>query len=163
MKHSRSRPTQGFKRPVISAQEKRRRKGLLMATLITCITLAMIGGSLHVMKLGSMRMEEMQAKASYDVADMHQHVRAAGEEVHLQTKHEDTGGDTGGYTESEAAELLSDEQWRDLAWMITIPAGVFTMGSDDPRTGEQNRPAHKVRMSVYKIDKYLVTQAEYAR
>jgi len=163
MKYSRSKPSQGFKRPEISAQEKRRRKGLLMATLITCITLAMVGGSLHVMKLGSMRMEEMQAKSSYDVANMDEHVRAAGEEVHLQTKHEDTGGNTSGYTEGEAAELLSDEQWRDLAWMITIPAGVFVMGSDDPRTGEQNRPAHNVRMPAYKIDKYLVTQAEYAR
>jgi len=162
MKHPQSNP-RVIKRPNVSVREMRRRKRLLMATLITCITLAMIGGSLHVMKLGSMRMKEMQAKSSYDVADMTQHVRAAGEEIHLQAQHEKAGGNTTTYTEGEAAALLSDEQWRDLAWMITIPAGVFTMGSDDPRTGEQNRPAHQVRMPAFKIDKYLVTQAQYAR
>jgi iron(II)-dependent oxidoreductase len=160
-----SKPASGrcIQRPAISDREKRKRKRLLMATLISCITLAMIGGSLHVMELGSMRMKEMQAKSSYDVSDMEQHVRAAGEEAHLQIKHEDAGGDTGSYSEAEAAALLSDEQWQDLSWMIRIPAGVFVMGSDDPRTGDQNRPAHKVRMPAYKIDKFLVTQAEYAR
>jgi len=162
MKHSQSR-TRVIKRPEISARDKRRRKGLLMATLISCITLAMVGGSLHVIKLGSMRMKEMQAKSSYDIADMTQHVRAAGEEIHLQAKHEEAGGHTASYTVGEAATLLSDEQWRDLDWMVTVPAGVFVMGSDDPRTGEQNRPAHKVRMPAFKIDKYLVTQSEYAR
>jgi len=153
----------GFTRPKISEHDKRRRKSLLMATLITCITLAMVGGSLHVMKLGSLRMSEMQAKSTYDLVDMDKHVRAAGEEIHLQEMHENAGGDTPGYTPGEALELLSDEQWKDLAWMITIPAGVFTMGSDDPRTGEQNRPAHQIRTPAFKIDKYLVTQAEYAR
>jgi len=162
MNHPRTN-TPTIKRPAVSAQDMRRRKRLLVATLVSCITLAMIGGSLHVMKLGSMRMKEMQAKSSYDVADMSQHVRAAGEEVHLQTRHEEISGDTASYTEGEALALLTDEQWRDLAWMVTIPAGVFRMGSDDPRTGDQNRPAHQVRMPAYKIDKYLVTQAEYAR
>ncbi len=162
MKHPQSSP-RAIKRPVVSAQDMRRRKRLLMATLITCITLAMIGGSLHVMKLGSMRMKEMQAKSSYNVADMSDHVRAAGEEIHLQAQHENAGGNVASYTVGEAAGLLSDEQWLDLSWMITIPAGVFVMGSDDPRTGEQNRPAHQVRMSSFKIDKYLVTQAGYAR
>jgi len=147
----------------ISDKERKRRKALLVATLITCITLAMVGGSLHVMKLGSLRMDEMQAKSSYDVADMSKHVRAAGEEIHLQQAHEKRAGHTVSYTEGEAAALLSPEQWDDLAWMVTIPAGVFVMGSDDPHTAEQNRPAHKVNMPAYKIDKYLITQAEYAR
>ncbi len=150
-------------RPVVTAKDRRRRKRLLMATLVTCITLAMVGGSLHVMELGSMRMKEMRAKSSYDAVDVHKHVRAAGEEVHLQTEHENMGGDTASYTVAEAEALLDEEQWRDLAWMVTVPAGVFAMGSDDPRTGEQNRPMHQVRLPAYKIDKYLVTQAEYAR
>ncbi|EAU53366.1 formylglycine-generating enzyme family protein [Mariprofundus ferrooxydans] len=152
-----------MKRPQLTPQQKRRRKSLLMATLITCIAVAMIGGSLHVMELGSMRMNEMQAKSSYEPADMKQHIRAAGEELHMQAEHEQRGGNTATYTVGEAAALLSDEQWTDLAWMITVPAGVFTMGSDDPRTNEANRPAHKVRMPAFKIDKYLVTQAQYAR
>ncbi|TLS66456.1 formylglycine-generating enzyme family protein [Mariprofundus erugo] len=152
-----------MKRSPITPAQRRRRKSMLMATLITCIAAAMIGGSLHVMELGSMRLNEMQAKASYDAADMQQHIRAAGEELHRQDSHEKRGGNTSGYSVEEAQALLSDEQWRDLAWMITVPAGVFTMGSDDPRTNDENRPAHQVRMPAYKIDKYLVTQAEYAR
>jgi len=152
-----------MKRPQITGQQKRRRKRLLMATLITCITIAMIGGSLHVMELGSMRIDEMQAKSSYEAVDMEQHIRAAGEEIHLQTTHENRGGDTASYTTDETAGLLGEEQWRDLAWMVLVPAGVFTMGSDDPRTNDENKPAHLVRMPAYKIDKYLVSQAEYAR
>jgi len=152
-----------MKRPQITGQQKRRRQRLLMATLISCIAIAMIGGSLHVIELGSMRIDEMQAKSSYEAVDMQQHIRAAGEEIHLQTTHENLGGDTAGYTADETNTLLGEEQWRDLAWMVTIPAGVFTMGSDDPRTNDENKPAHLVRMPAYKIDKYLVTQAEYAR
>ncbi|MDQ6993009.1 MAG: formylglycine-generating enzyme family protein [Mariprofundus sp.] len=151
-----------MKRPQISPQQKRRRKSLLMATLVSCITIAMVGGSLHVMELGSLRLDEMQAKSSYEVADMEQHIRAAGEEIHLQKAHEDQGGDAAGYTSAQAKALLSEEQWRDLNWMVTIPAGVFTMGSDDARTNDENKPAHLVRMPSYKMDKYLVTQAAYA-
>ncbi|MDX8405036.1 MAG: formylglycine-generating enzyme family protein [Mariprofundus sp.] len=152
-----------MKRPRITEQQKRRRKRLLAATLISCITIAMVGGSLHVIELGSLRLDEMQAKSSYQAEDMEQHIRAAGEEVHLQTNHEETGGDTSRYSTTEAENLLSDDQWSDLAWMITIPAGVFTMGTDDPRSNDENKPAHQVRVPAYKIDKYLVTQAEYAR
>jgi len=152
-----------MKRPQISVKQKQRRKRLLMATLVTCITAAMVGGSLHVMELGSMRMNEMQAKSSYQTDQMESHIRAAGEEVHLQTNHEETGGNTAVYTVEAADALLSEEQWLDLSWMVTVPAGIFTMGSDDPRTNDENKPAHKVRMPAYKIDKYLVTQAEYAR
>jgi len=150
-------------RPPISKSQQRKRKRLLIATLISCVTLAMVGGSLHVMKLGSMRMDEMQAKSSYEVSQMEQHIRAAGEEVHRQTEHEKRGGHTETYSVAEAEALLPEEAWRDLEWMITIPGTVFTMGSDDPRTNEENRPAHKVRVATFKIDKYLVTQAEYAR
>jgi len=152
-----------MKRPQITGKQKRRRQRLLMATLISCITVAMIGGSLHVIELGSMRIDEMQAKSSYEAVDMQQHIRAAGEEIHLQATHENLGGDTAGYTIDQTAGLLSEEQWRDLGWMVTVPAGVFTMGSDDPRTNDENKPAHLMRMPAYKIDKYLVTQAEYAR
>ncbi|HKI61091.1 MAG TPA: SUMF1/EgtB/PvdO family nonheme iron enzyme [Mariprofundaceae bacterium] len=147
----------------ISEKERKRRKRYLTATLVTCITLAMVGGSLHVMKLGSLRMDEMRGKASYDITDSKKHIRAAGEEVYLQAENEKDGAKGSTYTPGEAQSLLSEEQWRDVSWMILIPAGVFTMGSDDPRTSEQNRPAHKVRTGAYKIDKFPVTQAQYAR
>ncbi len=148
--------------PVTEAQ-RRRRKRWLMATLVACITLAMIGGSLHVMKLGAMRLDEMRAKASYDVQEMHKHIRAAGEEIYLQEANEKHGKDFATYLPEEAEALLSEEQWRDVAWMVSIPGGVFSMGTDDPRSNEANRPLHQVRLKAYKIDKYPVTQAQYAR
>ncbi len=152
-----------MKRPSISGEDKRRRKRYLTATLVTCITLAMVGGSLHVMKLGTMRMDEMRGKAGYNVSDMSDHIRSAGEELYLQAANEEKGKDILSYTPDEARAVLSDEQWRDVSWMVSIPAGVFTMGTDDARTNVQNRPAHRVRTGAYKIDKYPVTQAQYAR
>jgi len=134
-----------------------------MATLVVCITIAMVGGSLHVMELGSMRMDEMRGKAGYDVQDMHEHIRAAGEEIYVQEANEKNGAGMRTYTPSEAEALLGEEQWRDVSWMVSIPSGVFTMGSDDPRTNEQNRPAHQVQTRAYRIDKFPVTQAQYAR
>ncbi|MDQ6988032.1 MAG: SUMF1/EgtB/PvdO family nonheme iron enzyme [Mariprofundaceae bacterium] len=152
-----------MKRPVISASDKRRRKRWLSATLVICITIAMVGGSLHVMELGSMRMDEMRGKAGYDVRDMHEHIRSAGEEIFLQAANEKYGANIKTYTPDEAHNLLDDEQWRDVSWMINIPGGVFIMGSDDVRTNAQNRPAHQVRTKAYRIDKYPVTEAQYAQ
>jgi len=152
-----------MKRPGISEADKRQRKRWLTATLVVCITIAMVGGSLHVMKLGSMRMDEMRGKAGYDVSEMHDHIRAAGEEVYLQEANEKYGAGSQTYTPGEAKALLRDGQWHDVLWMIDIPAGVFTMGSDDPRTNAQNRPAHKVRTRAYRINKFPVTQAQYAQ
>lgn len=152
-----------MKRKPITATERRKRQRWLTATLVVCVTVAMVGGSLHVMKLGSMRMDEMRGKAGYDVQDMHEHIRAAGEEIYVQEANEKSGAGTRTYTPGEAAALLSEEQWRDVSWMVSIPAGVFTMGSDDPRTNEQNRPAHQVRTRAYRIDKFPVTEAQYAR
>ncbi|MDX8391046.1 MAG: SUMF1/EgtB/PvdO family nonheme iron enzyme [Mariprofundaceae bacterium] len=133
-----------------------------MATLVVCITAAMVGGSLHVMELGSMRMDEMRGKAAYDVRDMHEHIRSAGEEISLQANNEHYGAAMQTYSRSEAQRLLTDEQWRDVNWMINIAAGIFIMGSDDTRTNAQNRPAHRVRTKAYRIDKYPVTEAQYA-
>lgn len=152
-----------MKRQPLTESQRRRRKRWLVATLVTCVTLAMVGGSLHVMKLGSMRMDEMRAKATYDVADMNKHIRAAGEEIYLQESNEKMTGDVGSYTRESAQALLRDEQWEELESMVSIPAGVFEMGSDDPKTNETNRPMHKVMVRAYKIDKYPVTQAQYAR
>jgi formylglycine-generating enzyme required for sulfatase activity len=45
--------------------------------------------------------------------------------------------------------------------MVDIPAGAFTMGSDD---GAPNaRPAHKVDVAAFKIDKFLVTNADFKK
>lgn len=47
--------------------------------------------------------------------------------------------------------------------MVEIPAGPFQMGTNSERADKYNRPQHLVELPTYKIDKYPVTQAEYAR
>lgn len=50
---------------------------------------------------------------------------------------------------------------KDGAPMVLIPAGSFTMGTDD---GEPNeKPVHRVYLNEYYIDKYEVTTSRYAR
>ena len=44
--------------------------------------------------------------------------------------------------------------------MIQIPAGPFTMGSNDGRDDE--RPAHTVTLAAFEIDRLQVTNAEFA-
>jgi sulfatase modifying factor 1 len=47
-----------------------------------------------------------------------------------------------------------------MAW---IPAGDFTMGTDDPNSMPNERPAHRVRLAGFWMDKDAVTNAEFAR
>jgi formylglycine-generating enzyme required for sulfatase activity len=44
--------------------------------------------------------------------------------------------------------------------MIQIPAGPFTMGSNEGRDDE--RPAHTVTLAAFEIDRLQVTNAEFA-
>ncbi len=151
-------------RKPLTKAEKTRRKRLGMAILLTCVAAAMIGGSLHVMELGSMRMDEMRGKVSYDIAEVDNHVRAAGEDILIQAEHEARKKEKHFYSNVEAVDkLLSPSVWADLKTMIHIPAGVFIMGTDSFRSNEGDRPAHRVDLSSYWIDKYPVTNAEYAR
>lgn len=43
------------------------------------------------------------------------------------------------------------------AVMVTVPAGDFTMGSND----DDSKPAHQVYLDAFSIDKYEVTNAQY--
>jgi formylglycine-generating enzyme len=45
--------------------------------------------------------------------------------------------------------------------MLFVAAGEFTMGSDAAGDDEASRPAHKVMLSAFYIDKYEVTNSEY--
>jgi formylglycine-generating enzyme required for sulfatase activity len=47
-----------------------------------------------------------------------------------------------------------------LSEMVTIPAGFFTMGSNEGP--EDERPAHQVALGTYAIDRFPVTNARYA-
>jgi formylglycine-generating enzyme required for sulfatase activity/tRNA A-37 threonylcarbamoyl transferase component Bud32 len=46
--------------------------------------------------------------------------------------------------------------------MVLVPAGSFFMGSDERDVEEHERPAHKVRLDAYCIDRTEVTAAAYA-
>jgi len=151
------------KRPQSSPAERVRRRRYLTATLITCMVLVMVGSALHVVKLGAGRMEEMRKLATYDLKEENARVRAAGEDITLHERHEASKGAATGYTVLEANALLSKDQWAELDGMIEVPAGEFTMGTDLARADAQDQPAHKVRLGTYWIDKYPVTNAQYAR
>ena len=146
----------------LSEEDIIRRKKYLMATLVTCVVVSFIGGILHVMDLGASRMHEMREKVSYDLNDQRDHMRAAGEERFRQTEDE-YGAQTKSYTVAGAQALLSPEQWDELSTMITIPAGTFLMGTSNTHADVQDQPQHKVTLPAYRIDKYPVTNAQYAR
>jgi len=150
-------------RKPVSKKEKKRRKRLVMAVFLTCIAAAMIGGSLHVMELGSMRMDEMRGKISYDIAEVDQHIRAAGEDILIQAKHEARSNEKQAYSQDDIEALLDVDVWQKLSQMIHIPAGVFEMGTNAVRSNEADRPARNIHTGDFWIDKYPVTNAEYAR
>jgi formylglycine-generating enzyme required for sulfatase activity len=56
-------------------------------------------------------------------------------------------------TAAESAAVAGDQ-------MVTIPAGSFTMGSDDGP--EDERPAHRIDLPAFAIDRLPVTNAQFA-
>lgn len=139
------------------------RKRYIAATLVSCVALTMIFATLHVVKLGSNRMADMRSKASYDLKEMHSKIRAAGEDITLNKRRASEGAVAVAYTPAEVEALLTPEQWREVDSTILIPAGEFVMGTDRERDDVQNRPQHRVVLRPYLIDKYPVTNAQYAR
>jgi formylglycine-generating enzyme required for sulfatase activity len=59
------------------------------------------------------------------------------------------------------APVLQTTKGKDGAQMILIPAGPFTMGSNDGPSNE--RPEHTVTLDAYYIDQYEVTLALYRK
>lgn len=142
--------------------ERDKRKKYLMATLATCIAVVFLGSAIHVVKLGANRIAEMRQKATIDPSQVKAHIRAAGEEIETHEENEEGLGKKG-YTIAGADALLSPQQWKMLDTMIVIPAGPFKMGTNMEQADPQNSPEHVVDLPSYKIDKYLVTNAQYAR
>lgn len=147
----------------LSEEARRLRKRYLAATLVTCAAAAMVGGAVHVVMLGANRMDEMRGKAGYDLAEESSRIRAAGEEIQRHDLHEYGNVVKVGYTAEEVEALLTPEQWQELATTIEIPAGSFRMGTNRAKSDSQNRPEHTVNLAAYRIDKYPVTNAQYAR
>lgn len=121
----------------------------------------MIGGSIHVVQLGANRMADMRAKATYDVREERTRIKAAGEMAIVLAQQ--GKGLPAAYSVEEVSGLLTLEQWQELATQIAIPSGPFIMGTDSQQSNEQNHPQHTVGLGAYKIDKYPVTNAQYAR
>ncbi len=151
------------KKAALTPEEQLRRKRYFSATIITCIALVVIGGSLHVVKLGAIRMGEMRALATYDLKEESTRIRAAGEDISIHEANEKRKNESAGYTAAEADALLTKEQWQELGSMVTIPAGKFLMGTNLKNADEASHPLHTVNVPAYQIDKYLVTNAQYAR
>lgn len=139
------------------------RKKYLTATLVTCVVLAFVGGALHVVDIGTGRMEDMRKLASYNLKDESKRVRAAGEDIMLHYENENGINRAKGYTVAEAEGQLPSAKWAELDSTILIPAGSFTMGTNSMRSDAQNHPQHTVAIPAYRIDKYPVTNAQYAR
>ena len=139
-----------------------KRKRYLYATLVTCIAVAMIGGTVHVLKLGANRMTDMRDRASYDPGDMRSRIRAAGEDVLLnrQNEHQLVGQQR--YTPDGALSLLEPVIWKEINAMVEIEAGPFLMGTNRTKSDAYDKPEHQVFLKKYMIDKYPVTNAQYA-
>jgi len=148
---------------ILDPKEQQKRKRYLTATLVTCLALAMVFGVGHVVKLGSNRMEEMRSKASYDLKDMHKHIRAAGEDIQRHRLHEMQEKAQRTYSAQEVEAMLAAQQWQEIDTMVQIPAGKFAMGTNYERADAHDQPKHLVNLSAYFIDKYPVTNAQYAR
>jgi gamma-glutamyl hercynylcysteine S-oxide synthase len=146
----------------LTPEERARRRRYLTATIITCVVLMVVGGSLHVVQLGANRMADMRNAATYDLKEEQSRIRAAGEDIVLHMKHEAAQNHTG-YTPDEAERLLTKDRWAELDSMVQIPAGAFLMGTNSERADPQDKPQHKVQLPAYWMDKYLVTNAQYAR
>ncbi|NIQ10362.1 MAG: formylglycine-generating enzyme family protein, partial [Gammaproteobacteria bacterium] len=93
------------------------------ATLVTCVALAMIFGTIHVIQLGSNRMQDMRDRASYDVNEMKSRIRASGEDIYLHRLNEaqEKYANKASYSVLEAKQLLTKEMWKELSVMKTIP------------------------------------------
>ena len=143
--------------------ERQRRKRLLSALVTTCISLLVVGGSIHVVGLGSIRMGEMRSLATYNLKEESARIRAAGEDIALHEVNEHSKSLPKGYTVSEANSLLTKAQWQELDSTVEIPAGEFQMGTNLKNADASSRPMHAVSLKGYRIDKYLVTNAQYAR
>lgn len=149
-------------RPSLTKEQIQIRKRFIGATFVTCIVTALVFGTIHVLELGANRMQQMRDLAGYDISKEKDRIRAAGQDLYLADRHEKGQTHTDSYTIEEARSLLTEQQWQMLAEMVVIPEGEFIMGTDSLKSDSQNRPQHKVFVKSYKIDKHLVTNAEYA-
>lgn len=152
-----------YQRIPTTKEQIEKRKRYLGATLVTCVALSLVGGTIHILDLGANRMHQMRNMAEIDLEKEHEHLRAAGEQLYRRLEHEAGGTKKYVYTLAEVEAMLSAEKWVELDTMVTVSAGPFVMGTDNTRSDAHNRPARDVNLPAYKISKYPVTNVQYAR
>ncbi|CAH1388127.1 formylglycine-generating enzyme family protein [Candidatus Nitrotoga sp. M5] len=147
----------------LPAADIARRKRYLSATFVVCFVLLAIGITLYVVSQGFDRMGDMRSSATYDLKDEYSRIRAAGEDLVLHSRHEAEKNKAVGYSAIEVESLLSKEEWLEIESMVLIPDGAFLMGTDLERADVQNHPQHTVNLPAFWINKYPVTNAQYAK
>jgi gamma-glutamyl hercynylcysteine S-oxide synthase len=141
---------------------KRRRRRYITATLITMVAGTFLAGVFHTLFLAKGRVLQMQHHAGYDAAnqtEVTKHIQAAGEFVDATTRSKDN---VSVYNVAAAEGLLTDAQWKRLAQKVSVPAGPFLMGTNRQAADIQDQPQHTVDVKAFRIDKYPVTNAQYA-
>ena len=149
-------------RSALTPQQIATRKRIFAATFITCLVVAFIGGTVHVLTLGSNRLMQMQSLATYDLKDENNRIRAAGEEITRHQEHEHRQLKDNAYSVAEVKAMLTPDQWKDLGTMVMVPAGDFIMGTNKKLADAPDTPEHHVSLPAFLIDKYPVTNAQYA-
>lgn len=145
----------------ISPEARRQRSRILTAVLITCVAGAFLGGVFHTIFLANGRVKQMQAHSTYNAkipSEVSKHVLAAGQFINGATRKDEVST----YTVAAAEALISDASWKRLAKKVMIPAGSFIMGTNRPASDIQDRPRHMVTTKAYRIDKFPITNAQYA-
>lgn len=150
------------RRPAPTPEQLAARKRIFGATFVTCLVVAFIAGTVHVLTLGSNRLLQMRSLATYNVKDENNRIRAAGEEItrHQQHEHRQLREDT--YSLGEVKAMLTPDQWKEVGTMELVPAGEFIMGTNQRLADAADTPQHRVSLPAFLIDKYPVTNAQYA-
>jgi len=145
----------------MSPHARKWRKHLLLATLTTCVAGAFLGGAIHTIWLAKGRVQQMRDHSTYDAKsskEVANHVQAAGEFFDATTRNDNVST----YTVARAESLLRDDLWKRLAQRVSVPAGPFIMGTDSPVSDVQDRPRHMASTGAFAIDKFPITNAQYA-
>ncbi len=82
--------------------------------------------------------------------------------VGMVVQHELQHGETMAQTLELAGLARAELPPVEASGELLVAAGPFTLGSTDPWAYDNERPAHEVELPAFRIDRALVTNAEYA-
>ena len=152
-----------YRQRKLSSSALAKRKRFLFATLITCITAAMVFGAAHVVKLGSNRMADMRDRVTYNIKDMDQHIRAAGEDILVHEEHEKNETPVETLSMGQVDALVPAGKWSEINKLVLIPEGKFFMGTNARNADPHDQPKHQSYLKAFYIDKYPVTNVQFAK